>query len=396
MKKIYILSELFYPNKTSTAYIMTEIALFLQKNNDVSVICSDIKYDSNYLEEKENPLQGIKLYKTKGKDGVKNSFIQRVISSFTTALAFGRKVVKHVKSSDTVLAVTNPFMLVLTLGLIRSFKKFDYILLVHDVFPENAIPAGVINKNGILYKMTKFIYDWSYSKPDKLIVLGRDMKKIVEGKIKSRKQVFVLENWFDKDLSFSHKKNNYLNLDINTERIIIGFAGNIGRVQNLETFVQLFSETSNPNLFLVIVGDGAMKGVVENLSNKLKISNIKFLGARPRNEQSDFLNSFDIGLITLEDGMYGLGVPSKTYNLLSLGKPILYIGDKGSELDLLINEDEIGWSFSWDEKDKIVKFLDGLVFVSEKTINNSRKIANERFSANVILNKLQNLISDEY
>lgn len=49
-----------------------------------------------------------------------------------------------------------------------------------------------------------------------------------------------------------------------------------------------------------------------------------------RSQQNDFLNACDIGIVTLNDGMYGLGVPSKSYNIWAAGKPILYIGDDNS------------------------------------------------------------------
>ena len=51
------------------------------------------------------------------------------------------------------------------------------------------------------------------------------------------------------------------------------------------------------------------------------------------------------------EGMYGLGVPSKFYNIISSGRPVLYVGDKGSEIYEIIKEFDIGWAFSWDELD---------------------------------------------
>ena len=141
MKNIFLLSELFYPNKTSTAYIMTEIAKHLSKKNNVSVVCSDIVYDSNYSEEENSGLEKVNMLRTQSPKVNKNKMFSRLKGSLITALAFGRIVRSKVKSGDTVFAVTNPFLLVLTLGILRFFKKFDYVLLVHDVFPEKR-PKG--------------------------------------------------------------------------------------------------------------------------------------------------------------------------------------------------------------------------------------------------------------
>ncbi len=58
--------------------------------------------------------------------------------------------------------------------------------------------------------------------------------------------------------------------------------------------------------------------------------------------------------------MYGLGVPSKTYNLLTAGKPILFIGDPDSEISLMVKEYGIGWSIDVNKKKDLVDFFRNL------------------------------------
>lgn len=397
MRKIYLLSELFYPNKTSTAYIMTEIAKSLAIKNDVTVICSDIVYDSNYdVGDEAIDLKNVKLLRTKSSNVNKNKPSSRLKGSLVTALAFGNNVVKNVKSNDIVFAVTNPFLLVLTLAIIRVFKKFEYILLVHDVFPENAVSAGMANQHGLLYKISKTIYDWSYAKADRLVVLGRDMKEVVEQKISNKKPVIVVENWFDEDLIYIPEldKNNYLKKNIDN-KIIIGFAGNIGRVQNLHRFIEIFAKCKNNNLELVIVGGGALLNEVNGIVQQNSLENVLLLGPKPRSEQSEFLNCFDIGLITLSPGMFGLGVPSKTYNLISLGKPILFIGDKNSEVDQMISGNELGSSFDWTEEDKILEYLNNLKKPSIELVRHVQDFAKMNYSNARILSKMEKVIVNE-
>jgi len=59
---------------------------------------------------------------------------------------------------------------------------------VHDVFPENTLPSGIIkSKKSFIYKIISSIFNRAYSATDELIVLGRDMKEIVENKVKMLK-----------------------------------------------------------------------------------------------------------------------------------------------------------------------------------------------------------------
>ena len=50
VKKIWIVTELFYPEETSVAYIFTRIANFLSKSYKVCVICGPKYYDHSKKE----------------------------------------------------------------------------------------------------------------------------------------------------------------------------------------------------------------------------------------------------------------------------------------------------------------------------------------------------------
>ena len=354
MKKIYLVSELFYPNKTSTSYIMTEIAKHISITENVSVICSKILYDKNIA--KDGLSCKINLIRTSTLNLDKNKFIFRIINAVYNSFSMSFAVFKNIKKDDKVLAVTNPFLLILIVGLLRSIKNFKYVLLVHDVFPENTIPAGINNKSSFFYSFLLNIYNKAYRKADQLIVLGNDMKVLLENKGVDKSKIEVIPNWFDSDLNsnFDVDIDKYLNYKISNNKIVIGFAGNIGRVQNLEQFVRAFNKSSNLNILLVIIGEGASKNKIVDL---ITDERVLLLDSKPRSEQNQFLNCFDLGLVTLADGMFGLGVPSKIYNLLALGKTILYVGDRDSEIDQNVRHLKIGFSFNWKNEAEILLFF---------------------------------------
>lgn len=89
----------------------------------------------------------------------------------------------------------------------------------------------------------------------------------------------------------------------------------------------------------------------------MKYPNVFFHGPYFRSQQNEVLSACDIALVTLQKGMYGLGVPSKTYNILASGRPILFLGPKDSEIDLLVREEGIGycgWPQIWNKEELVV------------------------------------------
>ena len=94
--------------------------------------------------------------------------------------------------------------------------------------------------------------------------------------------------------------------------------------------------------------------------------------------------------------MLGLGVPSKTYNILSAGKPILFIGDIESEIALLIKENQLGYVSCPGNIESIKEGIEWFFNLSKKEINSlqtkCRKIAVEKYSKNNILQEYSRII----
>jgi glycosyltransferase involved in cell wall biosynthesis len=384
----WIVSELFYPDELSTAKIMTQIALKKLFNTEVRVICGPSGYEKSYEIDRDIITSKIKIYSINLPTLNKNNLFQRTLRLLFLTLKMSWVIFLKVKKNDKVLITTNPTFLILALWCLKKMLGFNLEILVHDIFPENLVPAGLINKSSLRYILLKKIYNAAYENADRIIVLGEDMKCLMAEKLKNfSSPIDIIPNWADDDIRpIPHfLPSDYLGIELR-DKIIIGFAGNLGRVQGIIEFIELFKSSTNPKLILIIIGDGAMRNAIINKIEVEGINNVIYLGPRPRSEQNLFLNSCHIGLITLISGMKGLGVPSKTYNLMAAGKPLFFIGDKFSEVDRYINKYDCGWSFDWDSTKEIkdffdsfsIDFLDKIHFKSKNSLNASENFKKEK------------------
>jgi glycosyltransferase involved in cell wall biosynthesis len=391
MRKNWVISQLFYPEETSTAYIMTKITEMLAERSTVNVICGSSNYQSINLQSKKLIHKDVKIYQIKTPLLNKNNLFHRIILFSYFTLSVFIKLLFKVKKNDTVIMVTNPPTLLFTTALLKCIKQFKFIVILQDIFPENAAASGLINDKSLLYRITLKAMNYGYKKADKLFACGSDMAEhFIRKGIKSE-NIIIIPNWADQDVLESFEtinRNEYFNLNLN-DKVVIEFAGNIGRVQGLETFIKIFKQSTNKKLLLLIIGDGANKKNLINFVIENKLDNVIFFPSKPRHEQKYFLKSCNIGLITLCEGMYGLGVPSKAYNLMASSKPILYIGDKKSEIDNYINQNKMGWSFSWGEEKEILHFLNNMNEQKELIIygTNARDFASNNFTEEIVLKK---------
>jgi hypothetical protein len=402
MENLWIATELFYPEETSTSFILTKIANRLSDKYSIKVVCGEAVYDKSKNQSDYFTLNSdVFVHRIKGFTGDKNSLVIRSLRFVFLSFSIFFYLLKNVKKGEKVFIVTNPAPLILLISILKTIKNIELIILVHDVFPENTIPAGIIkSQKSFIYKILKSIFDRAYSKADKLIVLGRDMQKVIENKIKKytdTSKTIIIENWGDiVGIYPISKEKVFEEASPLSRKIVFQYAGNVGRVQGLLELLEVIQNVNNNNLAFYFVGEGAVKKAMLEYVNLNELKNVYFDGAYSREDQLSVLNKADIAFVSLADGMFGLGVPSKTYNILASGKPILYIGEENSEIDLLIKEKNIGYSFRHSEKSELINFFsefnEDSVLDLEQKKKNARRAAEEEFSEKIILNKFYHII----
>ena len=361
---LYIVTELFPPDETSTAYILGEIANAASSEYDVHVICGPEIYDRRKKLDQENPFlldSSIRLSRVPNLRIDKNTKLGKLWAFLVTSVRLYTLAKSNIKAGDKVLMVTNPAPLILLMSRLRVKCAFSLNILVHDVFPENTMSAG-LRIPSLLYNYLKRCYDKAYSKADKLIALGRDMACVLTQKINRKIPIDIVENW--SELNIVHP------LPFPDGKLKLEYAGNIGRVQGLEELVDHLPE----DVELHFYGTGSMENTLKEKGN----SNVFFHGPYFRSQQTQVLGAAHVSVVTLAKGMYGLGVPSKTYNIMAAGRPILYFGPEDGEIGLLIKEHKIGyigWPTKWD--------INELELMGKR----ARQVAEQFYSKEIILDK---------
>jgi glycosyltransferase involved in cell wall biosynthesis len=173
------------------------------------------------------------------------------------------------------------------------------------------------------------------------------MRKLVENKSRGLDvPIAVIPNWAELEEVRPRDRceNGMIDKLGIVDKLIILHAGNIGYPTDVETIIALLNRLVNDDRFhFVFIGSGVKRRLLQNAIDKLGLSNLTLIDPRPRSEQIDFLNACDIGLVSLVPKMYGTAMPSKAYNIMAAGKPILALTDGGSELAMVVDENQIGW-----------------------------------------------------
>ena len=402
MGRIWIISEYYYPVVVTTGYYVTEIAEYLaRKGLDVGAITSNNVYyasdiSSNLKSEEHN---GVKIYRKVHGQINKDDNKKRVIRLLSLSISFFWMSLRHIKKDDQVIVLTNPAFFLLFMPMVRLLTGCKYHILVHDIFPENLSSLGKVNQGSGAYSLLKTVFDKAYSKADSLISIGRDMSAVLESKVNSKTSIGLITNWSDvnevkpiiKEETDIFKKIK----DFAEGRVLFQFAGNLGKAQGLDNVMEAISIVDSDEARFLFVGAGAKLDDVNKFAECHE--NTLSYGFVNRSQQNDFLNTCDIGIVTLADGMYGLGVPSKSYNIMATGRPILYIGEEDSEIALCVKEYDIGWVVKPNDpkalKEQIETIIKDRNLLAQKGLK-AREVAEKVFSKDVVLEQYYQYIKN--
>jgi len=361
-KRIWIVSELFYPENTSTGYILTKLAEGLANHFRIGVLCGQPSYSlRGFKAAKQESYKGIYIRRSYATTFNVDKLLPRLINLIAITLSLSFNGVINFKKDDDVLVVTNPPVLPFAILLVSRIKGAKCSIIVHDMYPDVAYAAGLIPRKTFLKVFFRRLNKILFRNMKKIFVLGRDMKeKIINEFGVFEEKIIIAPNWADIDEIRPVERNNISMLnDLNLmDKFVLLYAGNMGYPHNIEDIVAAGERLKyDKDICFVFMGSGSKRSYLETLIAEKDLSNIILLPQRDRKDQIEFLNACDVGLIALVKGMKGISVPSRTYNIMAAGKPIIAIVEQESEIEKVINEERIGWVVEPGSVDKLVEIL---------------------------------------
>lgn len=345
-KSILFLNRSFYPDVESTGQLLTELCEELAHDFEVHVVCGNPLYRTvqNKSLIQKSDYKNITIWRVNNTRFSKKHILLRIFNLSSYFILCFFKVMGF-KRVSCVVSETDPPLLGIIAYIYSRLRKVPFVYYVQDLFPN----VGIINQKlthpfiiTLLKRANKFLYNHA----EQIIVPGRDMKNRLskENHIPLSK-IKVVENWADPREIYPVKpdKNTFLNENFDRDKFIVMYSGNIGLSQDLENVIyaaDLLKEAHD--ILFVLIGEGAYKKKLIDLSLSLGLKNVRFLTYQDKKDLKITLGAAHIHLVPMKKGMGGIIVPSKVYGIMAAGKPYIAALDKGSEIHRLTEEFNCG------------------------------------------------------
>ncbi len=397
---LWVVTELYYPEETSTGYYLTQLAEGLTDDFEVKVLCGQPNYSARGTKApKRETHKGVKIFRAAGTTLDKNVIVFRLLNMLTLSFSVFFKAVRHFRKGDKILVVTTPPSLPFITAFASLLKGASYILLIHDNYPEILIAANKTNENSFVVNVLNYFNRWLYKYTSKIIVCGRDMFELVTKKTEGLDiPIETIQNWAELEnvRPFPRVENKLLEELNIKDKLVFLYAGNMGYPNDLESIIECADKLKTDERFcFVFLGAGVKRKWLEREIEEKSLKNVRLLDSRPRSEQNIFLNACDVAIVTLVKKMWGVSMPSRTYNILAAGKPILALTEKGSEIAKVVEEESVGWTVSPNESEKLLQKIFEIHENKEKfgeMGRNARQSALEKYSLETALRKYKNAL----
>ena len=337
---IIIQTQYYLPEIGAPQTRLHELALGLVRNGiDVTVLTAMPSYPRGRIYDgyqgwlKVEYLDGVKIVRTAIYPTQSAGMLRRMFNYFS--FVFSSLLIGSWKLGDVdfVLTESPPLFLGIAGSMLSRWKKARWIFNLSDLWPESAVELGVISRKGLGYKLSSALEGYLYKQA--WLVTGQS-KTIIEN-IHARfpdLRTYHLPNGVD--------VNYFQPADAQSGkgRLHIVYAGLHGLAQGLDQILMAAHKLSpEDGIDFTFVGDGPEKVKLMQLAKELNLSHFHFLESVPKDKLLPILCWADILMVPLKIQLTG-AVPSKLYEAMSMGKPVILIA--GSEAEKIVKAANCG------------------------------------------------------
>ena len=350
--RLLFINRFFYPDQSATARLLTDLAEELASQAiGVTVVTGRVGYlDGEQIGSPHDCYKGVTVERVWSTRFGRRSALGRLADYVSFYMSAGWATVRS-RNIDCLIVWSDPPLLSLLAAFLRPLKGWKTICWLQDVFPENAVRAGIL-KDGWLARTLTRIAHWSLQASHRIIVVGRCMERhlLLAGVPQTR--VVRISNWADGEcLTPVAPDENWFRKehDLNGHLVVM-YSGNVGIVHDADSLLRVIrSLRGMPEVCFVFMGYGKGKAQLEECGRREGLTNLRFIEYQAQQHLRFSLSAGDIHLVSLRTNMEGLSVPSKVYGIMAVGRPVVFIGPQGSEVACVVREAGCGLVFAPDE-----------------------------------------------
>lgn len=397
--RILFVNRFFYPDFSATSQMLTDLAVGLAAECDVTVATGRALYNDPLAKlERFEEYRGLDIFRLNTTRLGRQSLLGRLLDYISFYVRVFVFLLRRVRKGDLVVLKTDPPLLSLMNTAVVRLRGGRVVNWLQDLFPELAIELGAFPRNRIFSGPLTWWRNRTLKAAAANVVISGRMQEYLAGQ--SVTNTHVIPNWADGDLiqRIDHSEN-VLRAEWNPgNKLLAGYSGNFGRAHSFDELLEAMTLlASRDEIHFVLIGEGAgLEQLLEAVERK-HLHHVSFHPYQPHDNLRQSLGAIDLHLVTLKENMEGLVYPSKVYGVLAAGRPLVFIGDEDGEIAELIRDRDVGIAVGHGQGAKLAEQIQQLAkdpVRVQNMGNNARRLFDEVYAKPLAIARWKHLLSE--
>jgi colanic acid biosynthesis glycosyl transferase WcaI len=338
-KRLVIVSEYYSPDPSTTSEIITTIATHLANGIPVLVLSGTAGSASADGAGKPTVIEISKRQTEKG------ALVRRAISETLFALRAFFALLRILRAGDVVLTVTAPFMLPYAVAGAARWKHAASILIMHDFYPDVLVLTGLLKPTSFSSRIIHRLNAGMFHLLSAVVIIGRETEQLLKRYAGiTPDKVHHIPNWATLDVAVRPVIEHDKFRRSSNAAFVVGLSGNLGFTHDPDVVFEaarLLQQDHRVHFLLSGWGIGFAR--LQRLQADTALANITLVERVPTADLGELLAAADAWIIPYRANVAGVSVPSRLYNLLAVGRPILIVSESNADAAQLIAAHDIGW-----------------------------------------------------
>jgi colanic acid biosynthesis glycosyl transferase WcaI len=349
--KVVIVSQHYPPDPSTTAAIMAAISERVAREAEVLVLsgtmgsAAAVAAGKPAVVEVRNWMPG------------KAALLKRALAELLFAIRMCAALLVKLRRGDVALTVPAPFMLPYAFAAAAKLKGARSVLIMHDLYPDVLIMAGLLKPHSLPAKAMRGLNALMFRALDAVVIIGRDTEKLLlrYGGMTSDKIRFI-PNWatLERGVRAVTPDNPYRRSL--SARFVVGLSGNLGFTHDpVIVFEAARLLRDDKDIHFLLSGWGVGFDQLREMQSGAKLANVTLVDRVEDEQLEAFLSAADVWIIPYRKNVAGVSVPSRFYNLLAIGRPVILVSEVDAEAALTVTEHDVGWVVEPGRADDLAK-----------------------------------------
>jgi putative colanic acid biosynthesis glycosyltransferase WcaI len=207
---------------------------------------------------------------------------------------------------------------------VHWWRRAPLLFDLQDIWPDSALAVGVMRPS-LALRLLRRLERFFYRRCALIVGITEGFRRYVVHLGIPPQRVAVVPNGVDCGMFGVAEAGRQFTDSLEPKgKFVVGYAGNIGLAQGLTTLLDAAEALCGSHVKFQLVGEGTDKARLRKLARIRQLENVEFLDGVPRQQVASILAGCDALLLILRrDPLFDITIPSKLYEYMAAGKPIL-------------------------------------------------------------------------